>query len=193
MGLCPKVTVQQLDWSGKPTGFSLAPAPAAACKTKVPKSSAASTAAAAAAVVPVWAGNLPLSFLAPAWHSSAVVKTYDAWLQAWGLGEPSTTLTELLLLLLAVCQAGSWSAAAVLYGSDVSSVLEQLCSFADPGVQAVVQKLYRWGLQGVNLLVYVHFCAVASPDAAAAAYDCMCTRVHQLASTVESNSKMQFI
>lgn len=80
--------------------------------------------------------------LQPAWHAPGVADTYMSWLHAWGLGQPSTTLEAALLLLLAVCQAGSWAAAAVLYGSDVSSLLEQLCGFAHPGVQAVVQRLY---------------------------------------------------
>ena len=69
--------------------------------------------------------------------------TYSAWLQAWGLAQPSETLEAALLLLLAVCQVGGWGAAGVLYGGDVSSLLEQLCGFVDPGVQAILQRLYR--------------------------------------------------
>lgn len=80
----------------------------------------------------------------PAWAATGVSGAYSTWLQGWGLaGQPGTVLEALLLLLLVMCQAGSWAAAAVLYGSDVSSALEQLCGFVDPGVQAVLQRVYR--------------------------------------------------
>jgi hypothetical protein len=102
------------------------------------------SASAAAAAEPVLAGNSALSLLLPAWQALAASETYSAWIQAWGLGQPSKTLEASLVLLLAVCQAGSWAAAAVLYGSDVSSLLEQLSGFADPGVQMITQKLYRY-------------------------------------------------
>lgn len=81
--------------------------------------------------------------LSPAWHAPRVDKTYSRFLQAWGLREPTKTLEAVLLLLLALCQAGSWSAAAVLYAADVSSTLEQLCGFADAGTLALTGCIYR--------------------------------------------------
>lgn len=163
----PKVTVQKCDWSGKPTGFALAPSAAEPCSTRISKSSATAAATAgmaaalstllrppsdlstapavASAAAPAAAADSTSlhALLEPAWHVPGVADTYTAWLHAWGLGQLHTTLEAALLLLLAVCQAGSWAAAAVLYGSDVSSLLEELCGFAHPGVQAVVQRLYR--------------------------------------------------
>jgi hypothetical protein len=111
-------------------------------------------AAPAEAAEPVLAGTSALSALLPAWQTPGASETYSAWVHAWGLGQPTSTLEGSLLLLLAVCQAGSWGAAAVLYGSDVSSLLEQLCYFADPGVQLITQKLYRYAsqLEEVDLL-----------------------------------------
>lgn len=79
----------------------------------------------------------------PTWHAADVTEIHTQFLQAWGLGEPTKPLEALLLLLLALCHAGSWSAAAVLYAADVSSVLEQLCGFTDPGTLALTGCLYR--------------------------------------------------
>lgn len=161
-----KVTSQQLDWSGQPTGFGLAPAAAAACRVKLPKTAQGATAAAIAALAaasnpdrntPSSAQHPPATVLAgsqlqdpllPAWHAPGVSELYSRWLHAWGLVQPSTTLEAAMLLLLALCQAGKWAAAAVLYAADVSSVLEQLCSFVTPEVRLVLQKIYRWVLRG---------------------------------------------
>lgn len=108
-----------------------------------------------AAVAPAASVRLT-DLLQPFWHAPGVTKTYSAWLSTcWGLTQqqqPATTLEAALLLLLALCQAGSWSAAAVLYASDVSAVLEQLCGFVrgsqtghGGGLQLhdVLQRVYR--------------------------------------------------
>lgn len=94
------------------------------------------------------AGSQLQNPLLPAWHTPGVSELYSTWLHAWGLGQPSTTLEAAMLLLLALCQAGAWTAAAVLYAADVSSVLEQLCSFVTSEIRLVLQKIYRWVLQG---------------------------------------------
>lgn len=96
-----------------------------------------------AAVGPLLAGERANSSFPPAWHAPGVEGTYSGFLQAWGLAEPTKTLEAVLLLLLELCQAGSWSAAAVLYAADVSSLLEQLCGFADAGTLALTGCLYR--------------------------------------------------
>ena len=88
--------------------------------------------------------------------SLLLLETAEGVRLCWGRGRPMIRITSChrwrqgqmrvllgLLLLLALCQAGAWTAAAALYGSDVSSLLEQLCGFVDPGVQALVQRLYR--------------------------------------------------
>jgi hypothetical protein len=148
----PKVTTQQLDWGGKPTGFTLAPTAAPACKVKF-TTSHPTAAAAAADALGTLAGKAAaaaqtsvlfqgLAFNA-AWAAPGVSETYSAWLRAWGLAQPGKTLEAALLLLLAVCQVGGWGAAGVLYGGDVSSFLEQLCTFVDLGAQAILQRLYR--------------------------------------------------
>jgi hypothetical protein len=174
----PKVTTQQLDWNGKPTGFALAPTAAAFCRATgntagLQGSNSTSTAAAAAtckaiaeaitaalgapnnpppateqAIHPATAGPLLAGKQAhgscsPAWHAPGVEETFNRFLQAWGLVEPTKTLEAVLLLLLALSQAGSWSAAAVLYAADVSSLLEQLCGFADAGILALIGCMYR--------------------------------------------------